>query len=64
MEHQRESVHAVAQAGGLRAVVEDVAEMAAAAAAMDFGAQHAEGAVIGLADGAAGWKVSANPSMQ
>src|ERR1700736_2785272 len=50
MKHQRETVHAVAQARRLRAVVEDVAEMAAAAAAMYFGAQHAEGAVLGLAD--------------
>src|SRR3954452_2904971 len=50
VEHQRKTVHAVAQAGGLGAVVEDMAEMAAAAAAMDFGAQHAEGAVLGLAD--------------
>ena len=44
------TVDAVAQAGRLRPVVEDVAEMAAAAAAMHFGAQHAEGAVLGLAD--------------
>src|SRR6202048_771070 len=51
MEHQRKTVHAVAQAGRLRAVVEDVAEMAAAATAVNFGAQHAEGAVLGLADG-------------
>src|SRR6185369_1931168 len=50
LEHQREAVDAVAQAGGFRAVVEDVAEMAAAAAAMHLGAQHAEGAVLGLAD--------------
>src|SRR4051794_36965420 len=48
MEYQRKAVHAVTQAGRLRAVVEDVAEMAAAAAAMDFGAQHAEGTVLGL----------------
>ena len=39
MEHQRKAVHAVAQAGRLRTVVEDVAEMAAAAAAVHFGAQ-------------------------
>src|SRR5580693_5967838 len=51
MEHQRKTVHAVAQAGRLRAIVEDVAEMAAAATAVNFGAQHAEGAVLGLADG-------------
>src|SRR5665647_796846 len=51
MEHQRKAVHAVAQAGRLRSIVEDVAEMAAAAAAVDFGPQHSEGAVFGLADG-------------
>src|ERR1700759_26022 len=50
MKHQRKTVHAVAQAGRLRSVVENVAEMAAAAAAMDLGAQHAEGAVFRLAD--------------
>src|SRR5579862_1562477 len=50
MKHQREAVHAVAQSGRLRAVIEDVAEMAAATAAMNFGAQHAEGAVLRLAD--------------
>src|ERR1700738_262153 len=51
VEHQRKAVHAVAQAGRLRAVVEDVAEMAAAAAAVDFGAQHAGGAILGSAGG-------------
>src|ERR1700744_1928551 len=50
VEHQRKAVHAVAQACRLRAGVEDVAEMAAATAAMDLGAQHAEGAVLRLAD--------------
>ena len=43
LERQRDAVHAIAQAGRLRPVVEDVAEMAAAAAAMDRGADHAEG---------------------
>ncbi len=42
-ERQCQAVHAVAQAGGGRAVGEDVAEMAAAAAAVDFGPVHAEG---------------------
>src|SRR5580698_7240121 len=51
MKYQREAVHAIAQAGRLRPVVEDVTEMAAAAAAMNFGPQHPEGAVFGLADG-------------
>src|SRR5712664_2391524 len=51
MEYQRKAVHAVAQAGRLRPIVENVTEMAAAAAAVDFGPQHPEGAVFGLADG-------------
>jgi len=56
MKHQRKTVHAIAQAGRLRSVVEDVTEMAAAAAAMNLGAQHPEGAVFGLADGvSSGW---------
>src|SRR5581483_4976483 len=50
MKHQRETVHAIAQAGRLGAVIEDVAEMAAAAAAVDLGSEHAEGAILGLAD--------------
>src|ERR1700689_98316 len=50
MKYQRKAVHAVAQAGRLRPVVEDVTEMAAAAPAMNFGPQHPEGAVLGLAD--------------
>src|ERR1700730_12458538 len=51
MEYQRKAVHAVAQAGRLRSIVENVAEMTAATAAVDFGAQHPKGAVFGLADG-------------
>src|SRR5712671_2653487 len=51
MEDQRKAVHAVAQAGRLRPIVEEVTEMAAAAAAVDFGPQHSKGAVFGLADG-------------
>src|ERR1700686_5785476 len=51
MKHQRKTVHAVAQAGRLRPVVEDVTEMAAATAAVNFGARHPEGPVFGLADG-------------
>src|SRR5260221_9236240 len=50
-EYQRKAVNAVAQTGRLRPVVEDVTEMAAAAPAVNFGAQHPEGAVFGLADG-------------
>src|SRR6266481_3883101 len=51
VEHQRKAVHAVAQAGRLRSVVENVTEMAAAAAAMNFGPQYPQGPVFGLADG-------------
>ncbi len=47
LEAQRQPVHAVAQPGRLRPVVEHMAEMAAAAAAMHFGPQHHEGAVLG-----------------
>src|SRR6266404_9818354 len=51
MEDQRKAVHAVAQAGRLWPIVEDVTEMTAAAAAVDFAPQHPKGAVFGLADG-------------
>src|ERR1700722_12658864 len=51
MKYHCKAVHAVAQAGRLRTIAEDVAEMAAAAAAVNFGAQHPQGAVFGLADG-------------
>ena len=39
LESQRDAIHAIAQAGGLRAVIEDVAEMTAAAPAMNGGAR-------------------------
>src|SRR5215831_8527036 len=51
VKHQRVAVHAIAQAGRLRSVVEDVAEMAAAAAAMHLRACHAKRPVLGGADG-------------
>src|SRR5229473_4501410 len=51
MEYQRKAIHAVAQAGRLRPIVEDVTEMAAAAAAVNFGPQYPESPVFGLADG-------------
>src|SRR5262244_1052664 len=41
-----DAVHAVALAGGWRAVVEHVAEMAAAAPAMHLGAQHQQRPVV------------------
>src|SRR5215469_10752618 len=62
MEGQRETVHAVAQAGRLRTVIEDVAEMAAAAAAMYLRAQHAEGPVRGGADRVLERLVEARPA--
>src|SRR5256885_4043468 len=49
-EDKAKPVDAIAQAGGLRAVVEDVAEMAAAAAAMHLDPRHAVGAVLGAAE--------------
>src|SRR5215468_3584502 len=61
MEHQREAVHAIAQTGRLRAIVEDVAEMAAAAAAMHFRAPDAVGAVFRRADGVFERLVEARP---
>src|SRR6478735_5819823 len=51
MEDQCKTVHAVAQAGRLRSIVENVTEMAAAAAAVDFGPRHPKGEVFSLADG-------------
>src|SRR6266852_3469205 len=50
MEHQAKAVDAIAQAGRLRSVVEDMAEMAATAAAMHLGPRHAVGAVLCLAE--------------
>ena len=49
-EAQRHPIHAVAKAGRLRAVVEDVAEMRIAERAGDRGAHHAEGLVLDLDD--------------
>src|ERR1700722_10517924 len=47
-EFERHAVHAIAQTSRLRAVVEDVAEMAATAMARHCRARHAERAVCGL----------------
>src|ERR1700722_685369 len=49
MKLQRESVHAVAQAGRLRPIVENVTEVTTAAAAVNFGPQYPEGAIFMLA---------------
>src|ERR1700716_2864796 len=62
MKHQRKTIHAVAQPGRLRPIVEDVTEMAAAAAAVNFGPQHPEGPVFGLADGVLERLVKARPA--
>src|SRR5689334_19187834 len=45
MEIERDAVHAIAQSGRRRPVLEDVAEMAAAVAAMHLGAHHEKAAV-------------------
>src|SRR6202158_2739498 len=47
---QRRRIDAVAQAGGAGAVVEDVAEMAVALRAQNFGADHAVARVALLVD--------------
>src|SRR6202022_3707114 len=62
MKHQRKAVHAVAQAGRLRPIVEDVAEMAAATAAVNFGPQYPESPVFGLADGVVERLVKTRPA--
>src|ERR1017187_2429707 len=62
MKYQRKAVHAVAQAGWLWPIVEDVTEMAAASAAMNFGPQHPKGAVFGLADGVLERLIKARPA--
>src|SRR3954463_7618492 len=46
LEIHRHAVDAIAQSGRRRAVREDVTEVAAAAAAMAFGAHHAIGVVV------------------
>ena len=56
LELQRHAVHAIAQARGLGAVVEDMAQMAAAAAAMHFGADH-HLAGVGLGEHGAGQRL-------
>src|SRR5262249_50795869 len=50
LEVHRHAVDAVAQSGGRRPVRKDVAEMAAAAAAMHLGANHAVAPIHGLLD--------------
>src|ERR1700712_1173509 len=62
MKDQGKTVHAVAQAGRLWPVIEQMADMAATAAAVDFGPQHPEGAVFGLADRVVERLVKARPA--
>ena len=50
LENHGDTVHAVAKPGRLRTVIEDVTEMAAAAAAIDSRPQHAKGYVSRGAD--------------
>src|SRR5271167_1084628 len=45
-----DAVHAVSQAGGRRAVIEHVTEVAAAPAAQNFGASHAQAGVRSFYD--------------
>src|ERR1051325_7945646 len=46
LEGERQAVHAVAQAGGLRPVIKHMPQMTAAAAAMHFGALHEQGMIV------------------
>src|ERR1700675_3287069 len=62
MDHQRVAVHAIAQAGRLRTVVEDVAEMAAAAGAMHRCPHRAERSIPGGADRLFQWRPKARPA--
>src|SRR5262245_65983085 len=57
-----DAVHAVALAGTERAVVEHVAEMAAATPAMHLGAQHEQRAVVRRADRIGERRVKARPA--
>src|SRR5262245_39796569 len=62
MEHQRIAIHAIAQARRLWPIIKDMAEMAAAAAAMHLGPGHAVGAILGGADGVLQRLKEARPS--
>src|SRR5262245_21366333 len=61
-EFQRDAVHAVAQASGRRAVVEHVAEVTTAAAAVHFRARDQQRAVDRCADGTLERRVEARPA--
>src|SRR6516164_2621212 len=62
VEHQGIAVHAIAQAGRLRSIIKDVAEMAAATAAVHFGSRDAQGPVLGGADRVLKRPVKARPA--
>jgi hypothetical protein len=51
LEDHRNAVHTIAQACRLRAIIEDMTEMAAASAALNRRPYHAEGCTPGLANG-------------
>src|SRR5271166_1269194 len=62
LEVHRRAVHAIALPGRAWAVVEHVAEMAAAPAAMHLGARHEEAAVLRGADGPFQRLIEAGPA--
>src|SRR5271169_6355397 len=61
-ELQRHAIHAVAQAGRLGSIIEDVAEMAAAAVARNSRSRRAEGVVLRFIDGVLERGPEARPS--
>src|SRR5579864_9171764 len=61
-ELQRHAIHAVAQAGRLGSILEDVAEMAAAAVARNSRSRHAEGVVLRFIGGVLEGGPKARPS--
>src|SRR5262249_28262165 len=61
-EGERHAVHAVTETGGRRAVVEHVAEVAAAAAAVHLGADHQEAGVVARRHGVRQRGVEARPA--
>src|SRR5207237_1644978 len=62
VKHQPKPVDAIAQAGRLRSVVEDVTHMSTAAAAVDFRARHPERRIPGFANGVVERLVEAWPA--
>src|SRR5579871_7016245 len=62
LEGQRDPVHAVAQARRLRTIVEHMAEMPAATAAMDLRPLHAQGIVLRRGHGALQRRPEARPT--